>query len=421
MKICMLTSAHSPFDARVFHKEAKSLAKSGHHQVTIVAPSVGLAFKNAKADDIEIISLPKYRYKFLMRAITILQLLNRALAVKATVYHCHEFDIFLGSIILKLLLNAKIVYDVHEHFPAKVSEYPIFPSFSASIVRLLLEKIETLFCRFADQIFTVNSTLRRRFLGANKSTTVLYNCPFLKLYVPQKNQTMSRKYGNGKVVIYEGAVNRKRGIDKFLFALPEVKRKFSDIIFLVIGDIFCDAEVNTWINNYVASEKLDNNFKITGWIPYTELPEALANANVGVILFQPVSYNNFIGLPNKLFEYMACGIPVIACDFPEIRAVVEKSQCGILIDPTKPEAIADTIVYLLEHPQVAKAMGENGRKAVEKKYNWEKMEIRLLKDYEKLNTRTQFHECNEANNIFSNAEKKSKEVGDTTVIFSKGE
>ncbi len=391
MKVCMLTSAHSPFDVRVFQREAKSLARSKCHKVTIIAPYTGLGLEDPKLEGVEVFVVPKYRYKFLMRVVTILRLLYKAWGVRAAVYHCHEFDIFLGSIILKLLLNAKIVYDVHEHFPAKVSEYPIFPSFSASIVRLLLEKIETLFCHFADQIFTVNSTLRKRFLGANKSTTVLCNCPFLELYAPQKNQTMSRKYGNGKVVVYEGAVSRKRGIDKFLLALPEVKKRFSDIMFLVIGDVFYDAKAKRWIDNYIATEGLNNNFKITGWVSYGEIPELLAIANVGVILFQPVSYNNFIGLPNKLFEYMACGIPVVACDFPEIRAVVEESQCGILIDPTKPNAIAEAISYLLEHPQVAKAMGENGRKAVENKYNWGEMEVKLLKDYGALDTRIRSH------------------------------
>jgi len=89
-------------------------------------------------------------------------------------------------------------------------------------------------------------------------------------------------------------------------------------------------------------------------------------------------------LPNKLFEYMACGIPVIASNFQEIRIIVNKSNCGILIDPTNTKEITDAILWLLEHPEEAEQMGENGRRAVEETYNWENMEKRLFEVYEEL-------------------------------------
>jgi glycosyltransferase involved in cell wall biosynthesis len=113
--------------------------------------------------------------------------------------------------------------------------------------------------------------------------------------------------------------------------------------------------------------------------------ETLRAGCIGLLVFQPDYYNAYIGLPNKLFDYMLCGLPVVASDFPEIRKVVGEAGCGVLVDPTDPDAIAEAIIYLLEHPDEARKMGENGRRAVEERYNWGEMEGRLLDLYRSLN------------------------------------
>jgi glycosyltransferase involved in cell wall biosynthesis len=81
-----------------------------------------------------------------------------------------------------------------------------------------------------------------------------------------------------------------------------------------------------------------------------------------------------------MFEYMSSGIPVIASNFPLWRDIIEGNQCGICVDPLDPKAIAAAIDYLVMHPQAAKAMGENGRRAVLEKYNWA-VEANKLTDF----------------------------------------
>jgi glycosyltransferase involved in cell wall biosynthesis len=120
---------------------------------------------------------------------------------------------------------------------------------------------------------------------------------------------------------------------------------------------------------------------MTGYLPYREMYEALCRGSIALLVFQPDYYNAYIGLPNKLFDYMLCGLPIVASDFPEIRKVVEGAGCGVLVDPTDPGAIAEAIVYLLEHPEEARRMGENGRVAVLERYNWGEMEGRLFGVY----------------------------------------
>jgi glycosyltransferase involved in cell wall biosynthesis len=152
--------------------------------------------------------------------------------------------------------------------------------------------------------------------------------------------------------------------------------------FVIIGR--APNEDVVWMKKFIEDNQIQANIGFTGWINFKQIPQFLENANIGILLLQPVSLNNFMGLPNKLFDYMAAGIPTVACHFPNISKIVNETNCGILVDPTDVEAIARAIIYLIENPDEAEIMGHNGRNAFERKYNWEMMERRLLDIYSKL-------------------------------------
>ena len=83
----------------------------------------------------------------------------------------------------------------------------------------------------------------------------------------------------------------------------------------------------------------------------------------------------------KVFQYMAAGIPVVASNFPKWREFIEGNECGLTVDPLNPREIARAVQYLLDYPDQAATMGENGRKAVMEKYNWESESSKLLAVY----------------------------------------
>ena len=85
--------------------------------------------------------------------------------------------------------------------------------------------------------------------------------------------------------------------------------------------------------------------------------------------------------PNKMFEYMSAGIPVIASDFARWREVIDEKDCGLCVDPLDSLAIARAIDELIINPDKAQRMGENGRSAVESQYNWPAEEKKLLSFY----------------------------------------
>ena len=122
---------------------------------------------------------------------------------------------------------------------------------------------------------------------------------------------------------------------------------------------------------------------LLGWLSWTEAWKIAQDANAGLILFHPAP-NHKRSMPNKLFEYMAAGLPVIASNFPLWRQIVEGNSCGLCVDPLKPEEIAQAIEYLLAHPAEAYRMGQNGRRVIEEKYNWENEGKELINLYQKL-------------------------------------
>jgi len=109
--------------------------------------------------------------------------------------------------------------------------------------------------------------------------------------------------------------------------------------------------------------------------------QMLRYADVGLILFQPTP-NNMGGLPNKLFENLVAGIPTIASNFPEMARIINDEKCGLLVDPTKPQEIADAIEHLCNNRTVVEQMKQNAFRAAKEKYNFAEQAQKLLKIYE---------------------------------------
>jgi glycosyltransferase involved in cell wall biosynthesis len=114
--------------------------------------------------------------------------------------------------------------------------------------------------------------------------------------------------------------------------------------------------------------------------------ETLSESRIGLMCFHPEP-NHVEAQPNKLFEYMSAGIPVVASDFAYWRNIVDSVECGLLVDPLDPAAIAAAVKWLLEHPEEAARMGERGREAVRNRFTWTTEAQSLLTLYQYVITR----------------------------------
>ena len=120
-----------------------------------------------------------------------------------------------------------------------------------------------------------------------------------------------------------------------------------------------------------------------GKLNRTQVVELLQSCQIGMAnLLNVGQYNRFDNFPTKVYEYMSLGLPVILSRSDYGDRVLEQYRFGISVDPENVEEIADAIRYLLDHPDEARQMGENGRRAVKEQYNWGVEEKKLLALYE---------------------------------------
>lgn len=362
-KVVHMTSAHGAFDDRIFHKEVKSLANAGY-KVALIAPHD----KKELVGNIEIIPIPKARNRFERMAISTLKVLYLALKEKADIYHFHDPELIPAGFIIKFLTGRKVIYDVHENYWQKILSYEWINKRYRKFVSIISDFLEKMFSKYFDYIITVDTYLQSHFKG--KKVEIIANYPPLSF---SAGLEITRNNAFFKL-IYVGGISEDRGIIKIIESLKYLNCE--NVEFEVFGDTDNPILLN-FLNN---TEKV----KYFGFVPWQEVSKHLANADVGLALFQPIPAYYYVENPVKIFEYMSVGLPIIISNFPKLKKLILDIGCGIPVDPTNPEEIAKAIEYLIEHPEEAKQMGENGRKAVLEKYNWEHEEKKLLRIYEEL-------------------------------------
>lgn len=103
----------------------------------------------------------------------------------------------------------------------------------------------------------------------------------------------------------------------------------------------------------------------------------------GIVTFYPEP-NHIHAQPNKIFEYMSAGLPVICSNFVSWQEIIEKNKCGLLVDPMNPAEISAAVKWLLTNKDQAKQMALNGMVAIKSQYNWEIEQNKLLGVYQEL-------------------------------------
>ncbi len=178
-----------------------------------------------------------------------------------------------------------------------------------------------------------------------------------------------------KQICYVGGITHIRGILEVIQAMENVK---SGARLQLVGE-FSEKNIKNKIHPLADWQCIDE----LGFLNRQEVAKVLQKSVAGLVTFLPVP-NHIDAQPNKMFEYMSAGIPVISSNFPLWKKIIEGNSCGICIDPLNPKAIAEAIDYLITNPQIAEKMGRNGKKAAEDKYNWNIEEAKLLKVYSSL-------------------------------------
>jgi len=365
LKIVHFTSVHRLSDTRIFVKQCCSLERQGIETILI-----GCGDFDSVESGVKIKVIPK-RKGFLKRLfLTDFAITTKALAENADIYHFHDPELIPFAIFMRLL-GKKVVFDAHEDLSLQISNKIWLPKF--------LRKPLAYFARFlywsADKtmsgIVTVTPTLIKQF--RNKNTVLVRNFPDLGEFTKIKEDDINERENNA---VYVGGVTKVRGLKENILAINNISPTLNAK--LLVGGTFQSKDFEDEIN---ALNLKNTDFK--GWLSRDKVQSLLSQAKIGLVTLHPTA-NYYDAYPVKMFEYMAAGLPVIASDFPVYREIIETADCGILVDPLKPEKISEAIERLLCTPDVIIKYAKNGRKAAMEYYNWQHEAEQLISLYQKI-------------------------------------
>lgn len=373
-RICILTSVHNAFDVRIFHKQAKTLAKAGY-DVTLIAQHN----KDKVVDGVKIVALPKPRNRF-WRMLGTGRVFKLALKQKTDIYHFHDPELLPWGWLLKKMTHKPVIYDVHEYYADVILFKTWIPYLLRKPIARIFDRIERVLAGRLSAIITVTEPMKQRFSRCQVPCVSVHNFPSLET-VAQAGESKELDSKNDRYsIIYTGAIAKEKGFETILDALDLVVKQNPKVICAILAE----AEEPAWLdeehNRLMKKLIKEGNLKIIGRVPYNEVFQYLEASSIGWKPGPPYQE----GISIKTLEYMACGKPVVASNVPLTSNIISETKCGILVDPRDARAHASAILYLLEHPEEAKKMGENGRKAVLGKYNWENESKKLLAVYQNL-------------------------------------
>jgi glycosyltransferase involved in cell wall biosynthesis len=344
--------------------------------------------------------------------------LNR---LRPDVVHCHDFDTLPPGWLWAKMHRRPVIYDAHEYYTEL--QRPRLRGMAGKVLLPLIAAAEQVLSRSAAAVVTVDERIASRY--HNGRIVIIGHYPPVDFArgvarsappggfaqtghsideageaarseaghsVDEAGETARSETGQrselmadasrithhaSPTLVYAGRFSTDRGMVVIAGALQRLAAQGLRPRLRLLGAWTSQAEEQAF---WRAVAGLESQVEMVGWAPFDQVPVHLAAADVALAVLQPIERYT-VALPVKLFEYMACGLPVIISDFPANRSVVEAADCGILVDPSDPEAVAAAIARLLANPVEARRLGQNGRRAFESKYNWQALEPKLLALY----------------------------------------
>ncbi len=276
--------------------------------------------------------------------------------------------------------RARVLYDARDLYPesGNLARMP-------AAVRSAAGLAERRWARRSDGIITVNAELAAilalRF--GRPLPSVVMNCPPEWTPPAVRDRRFHELLGLApeiRVVLYHGGLLPSRGIE----VLAAAVRRVSAVDLVAMGD----GPLRPALERLAAEPRTDGRIHLLPAVPPSELLGWIAAADVGAMVNQPVSRNERISTPNKLFECLAAGVPVVSSDFPGRRRIVIEDPdgpLGAVCDPTDPEAVAVALRQVLDRPADAAAdLRRRVLDAAHARWTWERQASTLLDVYGRL-------------------------------------
>ena len=368
IKVAHVTTVHKREDIRIFEKECSSLAKANYEVCLIVADGKG----NQSSNGVSIYDIGRIEGRMRRWLLCSSKAYKKALELDCDIYHLHDPELLPCCMKLKRR-NKRVIFDSHEDIYSNIKEKSYIPALLRPLVCFAVCLYQTYVLKRLDGIISVTPHICQRLKKYNNNTIMITNYPIIR----SKEHIASIQNEEADAdcaLIFAGGITNQWQHDIVLDALTYCP----NATYNLCGYAYFD---------YLQMLKGHSNWKKVnyfGSLPKSQVEILMNKSSIGLAI---LNYNLNVGgktgsLGNtKLFEYMEAGLPFICTDFDLWQQIVSKYDCGICVNPTDAQSLAEAINYLIANPSKAKQMGQNGRKAVESEYNWSSQEAQLIAFY----------------------------------------
>jgi len=302
--------------------------------------------------------------------------------VKPDFIHAHDLPTMPFGTMLKKILKAPLIFDMHENYPAALNSYnkkgvfnKIFknPKIASNYEHKAIFK--------ANKIISVVEENIERLVNMGKNRddiSLISNTVDLETFAQLPPQAdIVNKYKNNYIILYTGGVTFNRGLETPLRAMEKIRKRIPNSLLLIIGEGDDRGRLKEIANNM----KLNDVVKFIDWPGHEKLSSYLNVADICTIP-QPNIESNNTTIPHKLFEYMSQGKTLLVSDALPLKRIVTQAKCGVYFESFNIESFVEKVIYIYNSNENFSVCG---KKAVIEEYNWNKREAKVLMNlYRKL-------------------------------------
>ena len=306
--------------------------------------------------------------------INILKVVLAAIIIRPEILIAHNSISGFAGLLAKKFTGCIVVLDITDF----LFEYLSYYSVRNPLIHLLMKigiYIENKVIKYSDKIITVSKAMKDILIQKGierKKIQVVYDGVNKDLFKLDKNNAtkIRNEYAANKdnVIMFHGVIDPQDRPEIIVKAANNVLAKFPKTIFWIVGKGAGLSALKNEVNYY----DLKENFLFTGWIPYDKVHKFISACDIGLVIL-PRTASSDIRVTLKGFEYWACEKPIVVAELSALKEIVTPWRTGLFYEPDNPVDLAEKINILLENQKLGEAMGKEGRKLVEDKYDWSKL------------------------------------------------
>jgi glycosyltransferase involved in cell wall biosynthesis len=276
--------------------------------------------------------------------------------------HACDLATILPCYIYKILFRRKLIFDILDRYG--MTYIPLHKNVLFKGLYSLVNSLEEIFAKNSDVLIAVSDKIFLTFRNKPTNCVTIMNCP------EEGSINKSQLQANVFKMVFTGAIRTGRGLE----TVSKIIMNMKDTELIVTGKI-----KDMKLKNKISAIP---NIKYYGFLDRNKLLDLEASSDVMVALYDLNLQRQYeYGIANKVLEAMMCGLPIITNISHEL---VDEAKCGIIVEYDNLEQITQAIITLRDNPELRRRLGTNGRKAFVEKYNWTKMEEKLLRTYQVL-------------------------------------